>query len=91
MPSFAARLAFGEMADDMLIGGVRVEPHVLEANRFDFAYPQLEVALRHILHLTAGLSPSRTRCRVRRVSPPRARRAGCPHWPVRASRVNLYV
>jgi uncharacterized protein len=49
MPSFAARLAFGEMADDMLIGGARVEPHVLEANRFDFAYPQLEVALRHIL------------------------------------------
>ena len=49
MPSFAARLAFGEMADDMLIGGVRVEPHVLEAARFDFAYPQLEVALRHIL------------------------------------------
>jgi uncharacterized protein (TIGR01777 family) len=49
MPSFAARLAFGEMADDMLIGGARVEPHVLEAARFDFAYPQLEVALRHIL------------------------------------------
>jgi uncharacterized protein (TIGR01777 family) len=49
MPSFAARLAFGEMADDMLIGGVRVQPRVLEAARFDFAYPQLEVALRHIL------------------------------------------
>jgi uncharacterized protein (TIGR01777 family) len=49
MPSFAARLAFGEMADEMLIGGMRVEPRVLEMNRFEFAYPQLEVALRHIL------------------------------------------
>ena len=49
MPSFAARLAFGEMADEMLISSIRVMPHVLEAARFDFAYPQLEVALRHIL------------------------------------------
>jgi uncharacterized protein len=49
MPSFAARLAFGEMADEMLLSSTRVEPHVLEAARFDFIYPQLEVALRHIL------------------------------------------
>jgi hypothetical protein len=49
MPSFAARLAFGKMADEMLLSSVRVEPRVLEAARFDFIYPQLEVALRHIL------------------------------------------
>lgn len=49
MPAFAARLAFGEMADEMLLGGVRVEPRVLTADRFEFAYPQLEPALRHIL------------------------------------------
>jgi NAD dependent epimerase/dehydratase family enzyme len=49
MPVFAARLAFGEMADDMLIGGVRVEPRVLTAAHFEFAYPDLESALRHIL------------------------------------------
>ena len=49
VPAFAARLAFGEMADDMLIGGVRVEPRALSAAGFEFAYPQLEPALRHIL------------------------------------------
>lgn len=49
MPAFAARLAFGEMADDMLIGGVRVEPRALNSARFEFNYPELEVALRHIL------------------------------------------
>jgi hypothetical protein len=49
MPAFAARLAFGEMADDMLLGGARVEPRALTAAGFQFAYPQLEAALRHIL------------------------------------------
>jgi hypothetical protein len=49
MPSFAARLAFGEMADDLIIGGALVQPRALEAARFAFSYPQLEVALRHIL------------------------------------------
>ncbi len=49
MPSFAARLAFGEMADEMLIGGARVLPKALTAARFSFAYPDLESALRHIL------------------------------------------
>jgi uncharacterized protein len=49
MPAFAARLAFGEMADEMLLGGVRVEPRALTAAGFEFAYPQLEPALRHLL------------------------------------------
>lgn len=49
MPALAARLAFGEMADDMLLGGNRVEPHVLNTAGFQFQYPQLEPALRHIL------------------------------------------
>jgi uncharacterized protein (TIGR01777 family) len=49
MPAFAARLAFGEMADEMLLGGVRVEPQALTATGFRFAYPQLEPALRHLL------------------------------------------
>ena len=39
MPAFAARLAFGEMADEMLLGGVRVAPHELTAASFKFAYP----------------------------------------------------
>jgi uncharacterized protein (TIGR01777 family) len=49
MPAFAARLAFGEMADDMLLGGARVEPRALTAAGFEFNYPQLESALRHLL------------------------------------------
>jgi uncharacterized protein (TIGR01777 family) len=49
MPAFAARLAFGEMADEMLIGGVRVSPHALTDAGFKFAYWQLEPALRHLL------------------------------------------
>jgi uncharacterized protein (TIGR01777 family) len=49
MPAAAARLAFGEMADEMLLGGARVEPHVLSTAGFEFQYPQLEPALRHAL------------------------------------------
>jgi NAD dependent epimerase/dehydratase family enzyme len=49
MPAFAAKLAFGEMADDMLLGGARVEPRALSNARFEFRYPQLDAALRHIL------------------------------------------
>jgi uncharacterized protein (TIGR01777 family) len=49
MPAFAAKLAFGEMANDMLLGGARVEPGALNNARFEFRYPQLDAALRHIL------------------------------------------
>jgi uncharacterized protein (TIGR01777 family) len=49
MPAFAAKLAFGEMADDMLLCGVRVEPRALTNARFEFLYPQLDAALRHLL------------------------------------------
>jgi uncharacterized protein (TIGR01777 family) len=45
MPAFAARLALGEMADEMLLSGARVEPAKLQAAGFSFAYPQLEPAL----------------------------------------------
>ena len=49
MPAFAARLAFGEMADEMFLAGARVEPKALQAAQFEFAYPQLEPAVRHLL------------------------------------------
>jgi uncharacterized protein len=49
MPAFAARLAFGEMADDMLLGGARVESRALSAARFEFTHRKLEPALRHLL------------------------------------------
>jgi uncharacterized protein len=49
MPAFAARLAFGEMADEMLLASIRVEPRALTTAGFQFQYPQLEPALRHLL------------------------------------------
>ncbi len=49
MPAFAARLAFGEMADEMLLVSQRVMPKKLNAVKFAFAYPKLETALRHYL------------------------------------------
>lgn len=49
MPAFAARLALGEMADELLLSGQRVTPAVLEDKGFLFSWPTLEPALRHIL------------------------------------------
>ena len=49
MPTAAARLAFGEMADEMLLSSARVEPRAPATAEFPFEYPQLESALRHIL------------------------------------------
>ena len=48
-PAFGARLAFGEMADALLLSSARVEPARLRADGFEFAYPNLEAALRHLL------------------------------------------
>ena len=53
MPAFAARLAFGEMADEMLLTGVRALPHALKNAGFAFQHSQLEQALRHILNHTS--------------------------------------
>jgi uncharacterized protein (TIGR01777 family) len=49
MPAFAARLAFGEMADEMLLSGVRVEPQALRSAGFEFRHPELEPALQGML------------------------------------------
>ncbi|HEX3249430.1 MAG TPA: TIGR01777 family oxidoreductase [Pyrinomonadaceae bacterium] len=49
MPAFAARLAFGEMADALLLSSQRVEPVVLEDNGFLFTWPTLESALIRII------------------------------------------
>ena len=46
MPAFAARLAFGEMADEMLLVSQRVVPKKLTAAGFHFQYPELEATLR---------------------------------------------
>ncbi len=49
MPAFAARLAFGEMADALLLTGARVLPAALSKNGYDFLQPVLEPALWHLL------------------------------------------
>ncbi len=50
VPAFAARLALGgEMADEMLLSSVRAVPIRLLDTGYDFQYPELEGALRHLL------------------------------------------
>jgi uncharacterized protein len=49
IPAFGARLAFGEMADALLLSSQKVEPSVLEDKGFLFKWPTLEPALKHIL------------------------------------------
>jgi hypothetical protein len=49
MPAFAARLAFGEMADELLLCSQRAEPAKLVASGYKFRFPELEGALRHLL------------------------------------------
>ncbi len=49
LPAFAARLAFGEVADALLLASQRVEPSRLLASGYEFRFPELEGALRHLL------------------------------------------
>jgi len=46
MPAFAARLALGEMADELLLASAQVKPEKLLAAGFEFNYPHLEEALK---------------------------------------------
>jgi uncharacterized protein (TIGR01777 family) len=50
MPAFAARLAFGEMANELLLASTRVEPKKLLDTGYRFQYPELEDTLKHILN-----------------------------------------
>ncbi len=50
VPAFAARLAFGEMADEMLLASQRVIPKRLNDAGFKFEYPNLDAALRKYIH-----------------------------------------
>jgi len=49
LPAFAARLLFGEMADELLLGGVAAQPQVLLDSGYTFKHPTLEPALRELL------------------------------------------
>ena len=49
LPGFVARLALGQMADELLLASARVVPRRLEETGYAFRYPQLEPALGHVL------------------------------------------
>jgi uncharacterized protein (TIGR01777 family) len=49
VPAAAARIAFGEMADALLLASARVIPARLVETGYQFRYPELEGALRHLL------------------------------------------
>jgi uncharacterized protein (TIGR01777 family) len=50
MPAFAARLAFGEMADALLLGGQRVSPARLKSAGFKWDHPFIGEALNKIVN-----------------------------------------
>jgi uncharacterized protein len=49
IPAIAARLMFGEMADELLLASALVEPRELLASHYAFRFATLEAALRHLL------------------------------------------
>lgn len=49
IPTFAAKFAFGEMADELLLCSTRVLPEKFEKAGFKFLYPTLESSLQHQL------------------------------------------
>jgi uncharacterized protein len=49
LPASAARLMLGEVADALLLASQRMEPARLKESGYDFRYPELEGALRHLI------------------------------------------
>jgi NAD dependent epimerase/dehydratase family enzyme len=49
IPAFGVRLAFGEMADALLLSSQRVKPAKLEKESYHFTYLTLDGALRSVL------------------------------------------
>jgi uncharacterized protein len=49
VPAFAARAAFGEMADEVLLSSSRVIPEKLKVAGFKFVFPDLGLGLRHVV------------------------------------------
>mmetsp|Transcript_17727 Transcript_17727/g.35378 ORF Transcript_17727/g.35378 Transcript_17727/m.35378 type:complete len:393 (+) Transcript_17727:33-1211(+) len=45
LPAFAVKIMFGEMGDEMLLGGVRAIPDKLEKSGYQFLHPTIESAL----------------------------------------------
>ena len=53
VPASVLRTVFGEMADATLLSSQRAVPERLLATEYSFRHPELEIALRHVLGLTA--------------------------------------
>lgn len=51
LPAFAARMMFGDMADELLLSSTRVLPDKLLSSHYRFSFPDLEECLRHLLIL----------------------------------------
>ena len=49
LPAFAAKLIFGQMAEEVLLAGQRVEPAKLVASGYPFQYSDLRKALEAVL------------------------------------------
>ncbi|MEZ6102273.1 MAG: TIGR01777 family oxidoreductase [Pirellulaceae bacterium] len=49
MPAFAARLALGEMANDLLLASLRVVPQRLQETGYQFEFPKLDESLASLL------------------------------------------
>ncbi len=52
LPAFMARLILGEMGEVLLMSSARVKPEKLLESDFTFHFPELELALRHLLKNT---------------------------------------
>lgn len=66
IPAFVARLAFGELANDLLLASTRVVPRALLDSGYEFIFPDLEQALRHLLgrHQTQSRGDAQVQSRV---------------------------
>ena len=49
LPAFMAKVVVGEMANDLLLASAKVMPKKLEATGYQFRFPELEPAFRHLL------------------------------------------
>ena len=54
LPAVAARLAFGEMAEALFLSSSRVKPQRLVESGYAFRFPELGVALQHLLGKSAS-------------------------------------
>jgi len=56
MPAFAARIAFGEMTDELLLSSTRVIPKKLMDSGYEFRHPELGGAFEHFLNMEDNIS-----------------------------------